>query len=297
MSSNTSAPTTLQLYGFVPNRGASVFFAIAFGVLTTALLVVLHQASSHYTVSFNKSGAAPRFSKKHLALIYLPLIIGCLFEVIGFICRCVSVFSRANLDAFIGARVCILMGPSLFMTTMYILFSRLLEMIDLQQHFLFSNSVNRRVFIMGNIAGSILQGIGAGLTGSYDTYHTGKALLIAGLFVQIGIFTVFVLREWLMFRVVHSDAAGVAHCTVKWRQLNIVLLVSGALIMVRSIVRLVEVFEGVRSAILLHEWYTYVFDTLPMVLLVVLYAASTPICSMFHVQQEVVNFLVGRSTV
>ena len=289
---NTSIPTTLQLYGFSPNKGASVFFALAFGLLTTVLLIVLFKATQQYTSAAAEKVSAVRiFSKLHLCLIYLPLIIGCLFEVIAFICRCVSIYSYNNLDAFIGGRVCILMGPSLFMTTMYIIFSRLLELIGLDQHYLFSHDVNRRVFIMGNIAGSILQGVGGGLSSSYDTYHTGKALLIAGLFVQIGIFAVFVLREWLMFRVVHGDATSVANATNKWKQLNAVLLASGALIMIRSIVRLVEVFEGTRSAILLHEWYSYVFDTLPMVLRVALYIVSSLNCSMFHVQREIVHFL------
>lgn len=286
--------TTPELYGYKPNHGATVFFTILFSIVTLIqiyLLVVSFQ--THNINSVPKHTTIKLCSYTRLSLFYIPLVLGGICEIIGFITRSISAFSYGDLNSFIAQRVCILIAPNLFMTTMYLIFGKMAQLMDVSNHFIFSEVVNRRLFVTGNIAGSILQGVGGGISsdGTRSDYEKGKKLIIAGLAIQLGIFVIFALREFFLFKIIKNDGSNIALSTQKWKLMNLVLLASGVLIMVRSIVRLVEVIEGGSSPILLHEWFSYVFDAMLMFLLMGIYAVTTPICSLFHIQTETLNFL------
>lgn len=286
--------TTFELYDYQPNRGAAVFFTIIFSIVTLVQAYLLFGAFQTQNInSVQKYTNLKLCSYTKLSLFYIPLVLGGVCEVIGFITRSISVFSKGNLNSFIAQRVCILIAPNLFMTTMYLIFGKLVQLINISNHFIFSETVNRRLFVTGNIAGSILQGVGGGISsdGTHADYEKGKKLIIAGLAIQLGIFVIFSLREFFLFKIIKNDGSNIALSTQKWKLMNLVLLASGILIMVRSIVRLVEVIEGSSSPILRHEWFSYVFDTMLMFLLMGMYAVTTPFCSLFHIQTETINFL------
>ncbi|SMN20079.1 similar to Saccharomyces cerevisiae YGR213C RTA1 Protein involved in 7-aminocholesterol resistance [Maudiozyma saulgeensis] len=297
--SNSTTITTLELYGFEPNRGAAVFFTILFSIMTFVQLFLLfvHAKKNRQAIHPNNRSEKPPglilSSFLSLSLFYIPLVLGGLCEMVGFITRCISVFSYSDLNSFIAQRVCILVAPNLFMTTMYLIFGRLNQLININGNFIFSETINRRLFVTGNIAGSVLQGVGSGISsgGTQSDYNQGKKLMLAGLFIQVGIFAIFVLREFFLFKIIKNGNNDIAYNTKKWRSLNLVLLASGVLIMIRSIVRLVEVFEGASSPILRYEWFGYVFDSLPMFILMMMYALTTPVCSLFHIQAETVEYL------
>lgn len=297
--SNSTTITTEELYGFSPNHGAAVFFTIIFSCVTVSQFALLfihakkNKLATHLDYHLEKPESLVLSNYLSLSLFYIPLVLGGVCEIIGFITKCISAFSYSNLNSFIAQRVCILVAPNLFMTTMYLVFGRLVQLININDNLLFSEIVNRRLFVTGNLAGSILQGVGGGISsnGTQSDYEKGKKLLLAGLFVQLGIFIIFVLREFFLFKIIKNGDNNIAYNTKKWRTLNLVLLASGILIMLRSIVRLVEVFEGSTSPILNNEWFGYVFDSLPMLVLMVLYAMTTPICSLYHIQAETVEFL------
>ncbi|CAI4520770.1 BBF_collapsed_G0023470.mRNA.1.CDS.1 [Saccharomyces cerevisiae] len=57
--------------------------------------------------------------------------------------------------------------------------------------------------------------------------------------------------------------------------LNLTLMLSSILIMVRSIVRLVEFVEGYDGFIISHEYFIYVFDAVPMLLAAIVFIVGS----------------------
>ncbi|CAI4233480.1 AMM_1a_G0000080.mRNA.1.CDS.1 [Saccharomyces cerevisiae] len=61
----------------------------------------------------------------------------------------------------------------------------------------------------------------------------------------------------------------------KWFFVNTTLLLASVLIMVRSIVRIVEFIQGFDGYIITHEYFIYVFDAVPMFLVVLAFSVGS----------------------
>lgn len=67
-----------------------------------------------------------------------------------------------------------------------------------------------------------------------------------------------------------------------WKYLNVALLVNSFLVLIRSIVRAVEFIQGYDGEIASHEWYLYIFDGLPMFLLVLIFIVAFPLINILE---------------
>ncbi|KAI1034167.1 hypothetical protein LB503_012564 [Fusarium chuoi] len=113
--------------------------------------------------------------------------------------------------------------------------------------------------------------------------NLGKTLGIVGVSTQIagfGLFTVSAIRFHFAARRLSPDFAkdnqekhGIMK---KWQTLLIVVNVSCLLILVRSIYREIDFAGGKDGTTHQKEWYLYVFDTLPILLVVFLYNVFFP---------------------
>jgi hypothetical protein len=122
-------------------------------------------------------------------------------------------------------------------------------------------------------------GGGIQATGTASALETGARLVVGGLFVQLFFFGCFI------FVAVHFDVAmrrspappaatsppqpsyhsTSAPAATPWRKHLLALYVASALIMVRSVFRVVEYLQGFSGYLLSHEVYLYVFDAVLMV--------------------------------
>lgn len=117
-----------------------------------------------------------------------------------------------------------------------------------------------KIFVTGDILSFFIQGAGGGIMagGNASNIKLGQNIILVGLFVQIVIFTVFLIAA-VVFHMrmrahLQSDPG------VKWQKMLLVLYAVSLIIMTRNVVRVVEYIGGQKGFLLAHEWPIYVFD-------------------------------------
>jgi hypothetical protein len=131
--------------------------------------------------------------------------------------------------------------------------------------------------------------IGGGIQamGTLDALHTGEQIIIGGLFVQLIFFGLFIVVSGVFhYRLVRnlplkkrysplslfksrrsspsihtsSTVSRASLSELPWKRHLYTLYLASALIMVRSIFRVVEYIQGNAGYLLSHEVYLYIFD-------------------------------------
>lgn len=316
--SNTSGDSSgYQLYHYVPNKGAAILFVVLFllGTFVSAFQVffLARRASSirrneafEVEVSSRQDlgntetkfvgeacvryASVSRQDKKlkvsSIACCFIPFFIGCIFEAVGYVARAISASNKQTLVPFIIQSVLLLVAPALYAGSIYMLFGRLLRAMECQKLMLVSSRFGTAVFVTGDVFSFLLQSSGGGLMAKEDGRKIGTRLVIAGLIVQVVFFGFFIINE-LRFSVrAYPVCPFFKQLTRKWLYFNWALLISSVLIMVRSIVRLIEFVEGFDGFIISHEVFIFVFDALPMFLVIVLFCIALYFGNIFSVIDE-----------
>lgn len=135
-----------------------------------------------------------------------------------------------------------------------------------------------KLFVLGDIIALTVQGNAAGLTAKDSTQKAGEAIITAGLFIQIVIFGLFCFVAFIFHRRMNRDGQKLAeeHAHVPWRSGLWMLYICSALIMFRSVFRVVEYIMGVDGYLLTHEWPAYALDGAPMVVVQVIFLLRFP---------------------
>lgn len=124
-----------------------------------------------------------------------------------------------------------------------------------------------RLFVTGDVVAFTLQAGGGGIqaAGTLELYDIGEKIIIAGLFVQIVIFGFFVVTSVLFHvRLLKNPTRAANAGEIPWKRYLIVLYVTSAIILVRSIFRVVEYLQGNAGYLISHEIFLYIFDALLM---------------------------------
>lgn len=124
-----------------------------------------------------------------------------------------------------------------------------------------------RIFVTGDVIAFTFQAGGGGVqaVGTLDFYGVGEKLIIVGLFVQICVFGFFVVTSVLFhYRLLSRPTPEATKAVVPWKRHLWVLYVTSAIILVRSIFRVVEYLQGNGGYLISHEIFLYIFDTILM---------------------------------
>jgi hypothetical protein len=109
----------------------------------------------------------------------------------------------------------------------------------------------------------------------------GEKIVIAGIALQVATFVVFIIVSTdfhiRMNRKAHSSSSSIDSASQNWVKMLWILYTVSSLILFRSIFRLIEYAMGNASYLISHEWTLYVFDTVPMVLVLVLMLVLQPV--------------------
>ncbi|KAJ9151382.1 RTA1 like protein [Pleurostoma richardsiae] len=205
----------------------------------------------------------------------IPFWIGSIFEIVGYIGRAAAHSATDQLGPYIIQSVLLLVAPALFAASIYMVLGRVIVALPGgPQCSLIRPSWLTKVFVAGDVASFFVQAGGAGIMTSGDNQSTGQSVIVGGLFVQIVMFGLFVVTA-VLFHVrygrrgaqrAESGAEEEARygldedVVVPWRRILTVLYGVSALIMARSIFRVVEYLMGADGYPLTHEWTLYVFD-------------------------------------
>lgn len=250
------------MYRYVPSRAGAVVCAVIFFIMT---LLHLWQ-----------------FVKlKNRILIFV--VIGALCEVGGFGARIGSHFDDTAWGPFIVQGTLLLVGPLFFAATIYMMLGRTIRLADGEDVSLIPARWYTRIFVAADVSTLTIQGLGAGIMGTMKLHLAlaGEKIVIAGLVLQVATFIIFLVAA-IDFQIrMNKKAANVPHeaaskPTNSWRKMLYILYSVSTLVLARCVFRLIEYAMGNASYLIAHEWTLYVFDAVPMFLVLVLLLALQP---------------------
>jgi hypothetical protein len=197
-------------------------------------------------------------------------------EFVGYIGRAQSHSDQWELGPYIIQSLLLLVAPALFAASIYIILGRIILMTDGELHSTIRLRWLTKVFVTGDVISFLLQGGGGGIqsSGTESAMKTGEKLIIAGLFVQLAFFGVFVVIAGLFHtRLQRYGPASISVdlSALPWKRHLLALYASSALILVRSVFRVIEYLMGNAGYLLRHEVFLYVFDAVLMLAVMVVF--------------------------
>jgi hypothetical protein len=146
-------------------------------------------------------------------------------------------------------------------------FGRLVHQVDGDQLLFIRRTWLTKFFVAGDVISFLIQAAGGGIEAGkgIKNVKTGSNIIVAGLFIQIIFFGLFVMVSLFFdhrFRK-HQDHNERVQ-DIPYRRLILSIYVISILIFVRSIVRVVEFLQGFGGFITRYEAFLYVFDGLLM---------------------------------
>lgn len=192
-----------------------------------------------------------------------------LVQSIGYAGRIWSHYDTYSLGGFIIQAILILVAPALYAASIYMILGRLIRTVKGEHLSLIPVQWVTRLFVTGDVIAFSLQAGGGGIqaAGTLEMYEIGEKIIIAGLFVQIFIFGFFVVTSVLFhIRLLKSPNSIAFAGDIPWRSYLNVLYITSAIILVRSIFRVVEYLQGNAGYLISHEIFLYMFDALLMAL-------------------------------
>ena len=175
----------------------------------------------------------------------------------------------------------ILLPPALFAATIYMCLGRIILLVGGDHLSIVKPRSLTRIFVSGDVLSFLVQGGASGLMVMSSTNPTlgklGNGMVIAGLVIQLVSFVLFGLTAISFHRRLRKSPTQLSYeVDQSWiRTLHILYGIS-ALIIVRSIFRIVEYVMGNGGYPLRHEWTLYVFDAIPMLLCAALFYFGYP---------------------
>lgn len=131
-----------------------------------------------------------------------------------------------------------------------------------------------------------MSGGGIQAIGTLSSLNTGENIIIVGLFVQIVFFGFFIVvagsfhlrftRHNQQKQIMTPTFTTTTMTTIPWKKHLYALYAASALIMIRSIFRVVEYLMGNNGYLLRHEYFLYVFDATLMLGVMVLFNIVHP---------------------
>ena len=126
------------------------------------------------------------------------------------------------------------------------------------------------------LAGSVLPA-----SGEPSAIELSKKLVLGGLIAQVAALTIFILIAWVaQRRIKRTSNPAIAlngdTFVVNWKNHFRAIQLVTLLIIVRSIVRTVEYVQGPDGFVISHEVFIYLFDAVPMFLVMAIYAILHP---------------------
>ncbi|KAJ4988411.1 RTA1 like protein [Stagonosporopsis vannaccii] len=280
-------PNAYVLYRYYPSQVAAIIFVVLFALTTMLHIFQLVKKRTWY---------------------FIPLVVGGLckvyIETIGFVGRVLSKDDIWALGPFIMQSLLILVAPALFAASIYIILGRIILMVDGERYSMIRQKWLTKTFVAGDVLSFLMQGSGGGIMamGTLNSMELGEKIIIGGLFVQLIFFSLFVcvagdfhrrlmkeipikkrytpgalFRKTRHNRIDSSNTpiAAVLSCEavheLPWKRHLYVLYATSALILVRSIFRVIEYIQGNAGYLLSHEVYLYIFDATLMFLVMALF--------------------------
>ncbi|CAG7938543.1 unnamed protein product [Penicillium nalgiovense] len=244
------ASRSYTFWNYAPSIPAAVIFMLIFIVLTGLHSWKMFRARTWFCITFTLGG---------------------FFQIIGYIGRCIAHNNTSTMGPYIIANVFILLGPTLFAASIYMTLGRLIRRVHGEHLSPIRVSRLTKTFVWFDVLSFVVQGNSSSL--SVLGYATlGKVCVIVGLAIQLISFSLFWVTAIVFAK--RLRRAPTPEClkpSIPWQRLLHMLYAVSALILVRSIFRILEYVMDNDGYPLMHEWTLYVFDSLPMAVVMVIF--------------------------
>ncbi|KAK3934435.1 RTA1 like protein [Diplogelasinospora grovesii] len=207
----------------------------------------------------------------------IPFAIGGYFEVIGYATRAAAHDRTGKLMPYAIQNQQILLAPALFAASIYMTLSRTIRSVNGERYSIVRADWLTRIFVLGDVLSFVVQGSAVGLmvTGGNNAV-AGQWIVVTGLLIQMIMFALFGLTALLFHVRMRRDPMGLRSqrqttAAVNWERSLHMLYGVSVLVMVRSVFRVIEFILGPDGYPLTHEWTLYVFDSVPMLVVMIIF--------------------------
>ena len=193
-------------------------------------------------------------------------------QVIGYCGRAWSHSDPTKIGGYVMQSTLILIAPALFAASIYMILGRLIRVLGAESLSIIPVSWMTKIFVLGDVVSFFMQAGGGGLQAS-GSHDIGQKIIIGGLFVQIIMFSIFLVTTIIFHRRALKQNTGLMLSSiVNWKRYLHILYITSTLILIRSIFRVVEYLQGHDGYLSSHEIFLYVFDAILMFLVMLIFA-------------------------
>jgi hypothetical protein len=178
-----------------------------------------------------------------------------------------------NLIADIIQATFILLPPAFFAATIYMCLSRIILYVHGEHLSIVKARWLTRLFVGGDVLSIGIQSAAA----NPKFGNIGRWCIVVALIIQLLSFGLFGLTALIFhMRIRKAPTPKLYQVDKSWISTMYLLYGLSALIIFRSIFRIVEYVMGTNGYPLTHEWTLYVFDTVPMLVVALLFSLWYP---------------------
>lgn len=200
-----------------------------------------------------------------------------LVEVIGYASRAGAHNSTGSIMPYSIQNVFLLLGPTLFAASIYMVLGRIIRSVHAEKYSLFRMNWLTKVFVMGDVLSFLVQGGAAGLMASGNNARLGSNIVVVGLVIQLVMLCLFITTSMVFqIRMARLPTAESFDDRIRWKRHLYVLYAASLLVLARSIFRVVEYVQGAEGYSLTHEWTLYVFDAVLMLAVMIIWGIWHP---------------------
>ncbi|KAH7416724.1 RTA1 like protein-domain-containing protein [Cadophora sp. MPI-SDFR-AT-0126] len=233
------------IYPYQPNGGICIAAALFFGVSAVCHVFQMVRKRTWF---------------------YSPLVIGSIMMTLGYVARYFSTKSTSSLGPYIIQSLFLILPPSLYAATIYMIYGRLVIFVNNPQASLIRPTLVTKIFVVGDVIAFFMQAGGGGMMAQESMVDLGQKVMLIGLFFQLAFFGLFLLISIIFWKRTRSSSARytLRHGKRSWHSLLMLLLAAAAVIILRCIFRIIEFAQGHDGYVASHEVFLYLFDALPM---------------------------------
>ncbi|CAG7977225.1 unnamed protein product [Penicillium nalgiovense] len=278
------------LWEYVPSLPAAIIFLILFVAATTFHFWKLHRTRAWFCLAFSLGGLCTYIK----SLIYSSIadLLSHEVEVIGYIGRAAAHNATDSVIVYAIQNVFLLLGPTLFAATVYMTLGRIIRSVHAEKHSLVRINWLTKTFVMGDVVSFVVQGSASGLMATGDKAKLGSNIVVASLLIQVIMFGLFIVTSAVFeVRMRRSPPTEAFDQRINWISRVHTLYAVSALILIRSIFRVVEYAAGNDGYPLTHEWMLYVFDSVLMIICMIIWGIWYPgsLSRLIEPSQEIVT--------
>ncbi|KAG4025207.1 hypothetical protein MFRU_064g00440 [Monilinia fructicola] len=200
---------------------------------------------------------------------YAAMTVGGFMMTAGYAFRYLSAKSPKTVMLYSAQSIFIILPPSLYAATIYMIYGRIVLYVNAPSASIISPKWVTKIFVGGDVLSFMMQATGGGMMGQASSSSLGQKVIVGGLIAQLVFFSFFLIIAITFDRRMRSHKKALdipADGKKPWQTLLKLLFAAAVLIIGRCVYRVIEFGQGSTGALMSREIYMYAADTLPMLL-------------------------------